>query len=504
MKKLVILSLIFFTSFIVSGQSIDAPFSRDKMRKDLEVFKEIRVEVNSGLYKYRTKKQIDSIYNWADNEINSLSTYGDFYNLISTLTDYEGSLHNDTSIPDEKWQSLREEEYGYFPFPIKWVDGKWLINFENKDIPLGAEIVSINTIPIAEIILNTYKYYTTDGLNITGKRIGIRTHFARYYRLHYGLEKSFTIAYKGHNANTVENVNIESISSIEYYKRFKNRHSKPYDQNYYEELGDDEKYTYKKIDSHTGILTINSFSMGSENSAQHKNYVTFLDDVFTKIEDDKLQNLIIDVRQNGGGTDPNDLVTYSYLADRDFQENIKAWISFDKIPLLKHYNTKVPQLIRPLGIGKYNKELQEIFPVEDDHHYFQNENSNDHKRWVPHQKAFKGTVYLLISPAIASAGSLFAAMLAGNKNVITIGEETMGGYYGHNGHTPLEYKLPKSKIVTGFSIVNLEQDVPKKSNQIQGRGIIPDYEISQTFDDFMEHKDTQLNTTLKLIEANKK
>ena len=69
---------------------------------------------------------------------------------------------------------------------------------------------------------------------------------------------------------------------------------------------------------------------------------------------------------------------------------------------------------------------------------------------------------MLISPAIASAGSLFAAMVAGNENTFTIGEETMGGYYGHNGHTPLAYKLPKSKISTFFSVVNLEQDVPKK------------------------------------------
>ncbi len=72
---------------------------------------------------------------------------------------------------------------------------------------------------------------------------------------------------------------------------------------------------------------------------------------------------------------------------------------------------------------------------------------------------------LLTSPRIASAGSLFAAMLAGNENTTTIGEETMGGYYGHNEHTPLEYKLPKSKIIKKFSVVNLEQDVPPKENQ---------------------------------------
>ena len=128
-----------------------------------------------------------------------------------------------------------------------------------------------------------------------------------------------------------------------------------------------------------------------------------------------------------------------------------------------------------------------------------NEKSEDHKIRSPNENAFTGKIYLLISPAIASAGSLFASMLAGNENTTVIGEETMGGYYGHNGHTPLEYKLPNSKIVTRFSIVNLEQDVPKKLNQYYNRGIIPDIEINQTYEDFLTNNDTQLNYVKDII-----
>lgn len=90
-------------------------------------------------------------------------------------------------------------------------------------------------------------------------------------------------------------------------------------------------------------------------------------------------------------------------------------------------------------------------------------------------------------------------MLSGNENTVTIGEETMGGYYGHNGHTPVEYKLPKSKIIIKFSVVNLEQDVPKKESQKYDRGIIPDYNVTQTFNDFLNNTDTQMNFTLELI-----
>jgi len=495
------LLLLIITSNVFS-QSVEDVFSQEKMQKDLSIYKEIRLKANSGLYKYRTKKQIDSIYNWADNKITELSTYRDFYNLICTLNDFEGSLHNDIAMPNRKWQSLREETSGYFPLPIKWIEGRWIINFENGEIPLGAEIVSINDIEISKVILNVYKYYTTDGLNTTGKRIGIRTHFSRYFRLHYGLQEKFKVKYIKQDFNAPDSIILSSVGYKKYYKRFNTRYSRPFDQIYYENLEDDKIYNFKKIDSLTGILTVHSFSLGGKNSKRHKKYVTFLNSIFSKIKKDKLKNIIVDVRLNGGGQDPNDLVTYSYLTQRNFQENKKAWITFNKIPLVKYYNTKVPRFLRPLFVGKYSKDFQKIFTIEKDGNFYQGDNSEDHRVRKPNKNAFKGEIYLLISPAIASAGSLFAAMVNANKNTITIGEETMGGYYGHNGHSPLDYKLPNSKIETQFSVVNLEQDVPEKANQLYNRGIIPDYNIPQTFEDFINHEDTQLNFTLKLIEEN--
>ena len=159
-------------------------------------------------------------------------------------------------------------------------------------------------------------------------------------------------------------------------------------------------------------------------------------------------------------------------------------------------------MLRPFGVRKYNKEFQDDFPLEKSNGYYQIDTSDDHQIRTPNNNAFTGNIYLLISPAVASAGSLFAAMVAGNANTITIGEETMGGYYGHNGHTSIDYKLPKSKIEFSFSVVNLEQDVPKKENQAYNRGIMPDHIVHQSFKDYLAQKDTQLNFTLELIKKN--
>lgn len=504
MTKLIITLFLGVASLFVFGQSVDDQFSTKKMKQDLDVFKQIRAQANSGLYKYRTKKQIDSIYHWAEKEIENATTYLDFYNIICQLTDFEGSLHNDTELPKKYSQNLRKESNGYFPYPIKWVDDKWLINYKNGAVPLGAEILAVNQVPISEIMEQLHKYYTTDGINTTGKRIGLRAHFPRYYRLHYGSTGNFKLEYKAQDSDITTIKNIKGIAYRSYYKNFNNRHSKSFDQIYYANLKNEQQYNYRQIDSLTALLTIYSFAIGNETTKAHKTYVNFLDSIFTKLKFDKTPNLIIDVRQCSGGIDPNDVVTYSYLSGRNFQESKQAWISFNKVPLLKYYNSPIPRFLRPLGVGSFNRQFQERFPIEKDGKYLIGKKEDEMQLRVPNENAFTGNIYLLISPAVASAGSLFSAMVAGNENTTTIGEETMGGYYGHNGHTPFEYKLPKSKIVIGFSIDNIEQDVPKKSNQVYNRGIIPDYEVSQTDEDFLNHKDTQMNHILKLIKESGK
>ena len=504
---LIMAALFYIASDGMSPQSIDDSFSQKKMLKDLKVFENIRLKANSGLYKYRTKQEIDSTYNWAHKQIDKSSTYRDFYNIISQLTDFEGSVHNNTGLPGKLNQALEEERSGYFPYPIKLIDGKWIINYDNGDIPLGAEIISINTKKIDDIVKGLYKYYTTDGVNVTGKRIGISQNFGKYYRIDYGSRDSFKVAYKAHDSDKVQSALLKSVSYQTYYKSFDTRYSKRFDSlDYVDPEITDEQYNYRRIDDRTGILTINTFDIGrNADDLKHKAFARFLDSVFLKIKAAKIHNLIIDIRHNKGGTDPNELTPYEYLTQRKFSENKQAWISFKKIPDLDYLKSDVPAFLRFLFVDRFSKALgQEGFPLEIDGKFYQDESHIDHKIRTPKKNAFTGKIYLLISPRVASAGSHFAAMVSGNGNSVVVGEETMGGYYGHNGHIPIAYILPESKIETIFSIVNVEQDVLRKENQPDDRGIIPDYNVTQTYKDYLNQEDTQMNFVLDLIKGNSK
>ncbi|KRB56868.1 hypothetical protein [Flavobacterium sp. Root186] len=132
-----------FFPFLIIAQNEKLPV--EKPKQDLTIFKEIREKANSGLYKYRTKQQIDSIYYWAFSQIDKPKTLLEFYKVILKITDFEGSVHNDTTLPDG-FQNKFSSGNVFFSYPVKLIEGRLVINFQNAEIPLGSEIHSINKI----------------------------------------------------------------------------------------------------------------------------------------------------------------------------------------------------------------------------------------------------------------------------------------------------------------------------------------------------------------------
>lgn len=482
--------------FIVFSQN--DKFTSEKLKQDLTTFREIREKANSGIYKYRTKKQIDSIYNWAFLQLKNPGELLDFYKIILKITDFEGSVHNNTTLPDA-FKNRYTSEKVFFPFPIKLIANKTIINLKNDEIPLGSQIHSIDGIKINKIIRSFYKYYTTDGFNISGKSIGINAAFSRYFEMEYGPKEKFLVEYSLPNQTKKLSKTIAGISNEERKENFKKRHSFPSDSLFYSNIKD--KYSFKIVSQNTALLAVHTFLIGGNaEDKEHIVYKKYLDSCFQMLAvHSEIKNLIVDVRNNGGGSDPNDLVTFSYLTQKPYRENKNAYINFQKIPFLPYFVYEETDTEKKLEEkNDFEAELKEEYPILKGKIYPQDPKFN--RLLQPDKNTFKGQIYLLISPRVASAGSLFASLVAGKTSAIVIGEETMGGYYGHNGHTPIEYELPNTKIKTQFSLVNLEQDVPKKPNQMFGRGVIPDYKVSQTFDDFIKNRDAQMEYVLKLIE----
>ena len=63
----------------------------------------------------------------------------------------------------------------------------------------------------------------------------------------------------------------------------------------------------------------------------------------------------------------------------------------------------------------------------------------------------------------------------------------------------MTYELPNSKFLLTFSVVDLKQDVKELPDEKFGDGVIPDYKIGQSYKDYMDNKDTQLNFAIEKI-----
>lgn len=470
-----------------------------EMKQDLTLFLDIRKKANSGLYRYRSQKQIDSIYNRAFKQVQQPMSKLAFFKIILQLTDFEGSCHNYTE-PDAGLVGYFNQQRGFFPYALKYIEGNIIFNSKTPQIPVGSRIMSINGVADKDLMQSFFKYITADGLTETEKLSGsVDRSYGLRYLYEYGIQDSFTIRFLVPGTGRQQTVTVPAVSLEERKANLILRHSAAVDSVI--DYTVQPKYSFRMLDAKTGLLNLRIFSMatGADDPA-FPVYVAFIDSVFRELSNRNIPNLILDIRGNPGGSDPTFEQPMMYLTDSSFKENTLAYTIFDDgIPYEKYFwGISTAERMDSAAKVEGKRILKDYFPVLRNGMNMQNVKYNP--VYYPKQPGFKGQLYLLIDENVGSAASHLASLVkAYARSVTIVGVETVGGYYGHNGHMSLIYELPHSKIKTKFSIVYVDQDAPVKPDQPQGRGIIPDHEVWSTFSDFMQNRDTQMAYVLKLI-----
>jgi len=470
-----------------------------EMKQDLQLFLDIRKKANSGLYRYRSQRQIDSIYTWAFKQVRHPMSTIAFYKIILQLTDFEGSCHNYTE-PNADLVRYLNQQRGFFPFALKYIEGNMIFNSPTVQIPVGSRVWSINGTTDKNLMQSFYKYSTADGFTQTEKlSSSVNKSYGLRYLYEYGINDSFAIRFSAPGTTLQQTVTVPAVSLEERKANLILRHSAPVDS-----LIDytvQPKYSFKMVNPSTGLLSLRIFSMasGTEDPA-FPIYVAFIDSVFQALSHNNIPHLILDIRSNPGGSDPTFEQPMMYLTDASFKENTLAYTIFDDGIPYETYFWGISTTEKMDSAAKADGKLilKDYFPALQNGKNMQNIKYNP--VYHPKSPGFKGKLYLLIDEGVASAASHLASLVkAYARNVTIVGVETVGGYYGHNGHMALIYELPHSKIKTKFSIVYVDQDAPAKPDQPEGRGIIPDHTVWPAFNDFMQNRDTQMEYVLKLI-----
>ena len=217
----------------------------------------------------------------------------------------------------------------------------------------------------------------------------------------------------------------------------------------------------------------------------------FFEESFRKLKDKKIENLIIDVRQNGGGWDDFGFKSFSYLIKKPSRYYDSLFTTITDIDFLLKNTDKD---------SAWLKESKHLWWK--DGKPLPNSVSEGLSLQHPQQNRFEGNVYILMTGKSMSTTAEFTAATHFNKLATFIGEESGGAYEGGNGADFATVTLPNTQLTVNIPLAKYVMATSRE--KFKGRGTMPDYAIRKTVKDWFELRDPQLEFGLELIKARNK
>jgi hypothetical protein len=424
----------------------------EKLKEDLDfLFKTIE-EVHPNMYAYTSKEEFAPIRKQVYEDINQPMKQVEFFKLVSPVVAQLKNGHMNLDFP-YGFEVYISSGGKVFPLKFYW-DGDKAILSENRgkdSLPMGGIVEAINGENVGRLIRKLAKYRADERKSSDEFFAGIYLH--RYLWLEYGSTELWKLRIKDMNGKTSDYV----VNGISWEKYLANNPHKP-----------DFSYEYLG-DYNAGLIKFKS-------CLNLEKFNIFLKETFQKMKEQKVSNLIIDIRHNAGGESTLASALLDYITDKPFR-------------MAERCTTKISQQMYGDNLENIKKEFRDekikIGSIVSTEESLVQPNDNPLR--------FKGKCYLLIDRLVFSSGSEFASVVKCFNIATVIGGETWGttATYG----AIREHILPNS---------GLKFDVPSKyivqaCGKPDGRGIIPDYEVKQRPEDTAKGVDTVLQFTLNLI-----
>ncbi len=507
--KTTLITLLFTSSLILSCTSkkafntkITSKHSPTELQQDLSIAKSSLEQNHPGLYWYISKKDLDFKFDSLKKTLKDSLTSLEFYRKLAPVVASVKCGHTKMTYPGikvSKFQKDSLKKAGDRPLSqlYYFVDSNRLfIKSVNKkellDTLKGAEILSIDNIPTSEIIEKCESLYSSDGYNQTFYPAVLTRSFDVYYYLNYGKSDSSKLSLKRTDSTynftvkkinppkkekklaTPEEVGKKKIADKQAKKLKRKKRYKGIDK-FGEPLLD---LKYDSVNNQTAIITVKSFSF------DHANFRKFFRQSFKEIKDKNIDHLILDVRNNGGGSLMACNRLFRYLYNQPHQFTGKA---YTKNSYLKHikYQDK-PATVKALGIITYPLSILSKLILE-------RKDSIGYYSYIPTahsvkplKNVYEGKLSVLINGYSFSATSLLSANLQSVKRGTFIGEETGGGYNQCSAGRIPYLNLPNTGLKLRLPIKVI--DIVKK-RELYGRGVFPDVIIRERLEDLLNKRD---------------
>lgn len=472
--KVIITFCLLFISFQIFSQQIEGVLSKEEMYKEYDYLTDLMQNANPHLQIYKKVMNLDIISEMKElrqniDTINSLSSY---YILLNRVLDLIPEIHTRLL----RYKDLKTNSDWYRATYPQYYDSLTLANYQKIFESLSNFEKSSRTafwglsIPVRKISEN---YVNLSQVNVQNKKtkdsviiehgwellkinnITIDTFIKYNWRYYFEKNRWDKRSKQFYNDDILENISLAGktinlefldttsgqIHDIEYKKDSTYIHI--FNNSFKEQLGkrDNYKNIKNKILYFDKVLYIKIISMNMDSFPAFK-------DELIKYRNYRINKLIVDIRDNPGGSDDFWMNLLSLITDKKLCINHKLGITtWDKIQ--KYTYLKV------VGLPVYfDKLLNKEYNLIDD---------EDCMEIIPDSNSiqYSGKIYLLHNKYTYSAAGSFLTFALGNDKVIAVGENT--GFLGGYGVDPFLFQLPYSKLLfIMHSVINF----PAKPNYI--------------------------------------
>jgi hypothetical protein len=444
MKRILILLIGISIIVISCNPKNEVKISVSSLKSDLDTLVSILEEVHINPY-YKLPKQsfykkIDSLKEQLHNPLTEI----EFYKLVTPIVSELQDGHTFVSFPKivGKW---------IFPFEVKTRNAAPFITISESDgqIPVNSEIISVNGTDSKSIIENLIRYESGEDVIFRVKWIG--NSFNDYMNFFYNIDSLCDIEYK-HNGQ-IHKSQISLSKNANIILANKGKVIAPYSLQIRPEIS-------------TAIIDFRTFSD-----------VNHVDSIFAIIKKEKLKNLIIDIRENGGGDSDVGDEFLQYLAPSSFQQyNIEKTVIKVSKQVKRKYNRELESLKQSGTLS-----IRDSLEIEKIQNFLSLPTGSLTQcpyasNLIPLKNTpnkFYGKVYVLTSEKTYSSASDFAQTIKAYGIGEIIGEQT-GGWIVCYGDIVFD-ELPNSKLRIGISTVKF---VNIGTNDTDWHGVIPDRKIN--------------------------
>lgn len=498
-----LLLVVLFTSCVSvkkHNEKLQIPLGVEELRKDVDFANTKLQQLHPNLYWYISKEKLDYKFDSLRTTITKPLKPNEFYRKLAPVISQvrEGHLRlvaADKRLTKKEIKNLKKQK-GLLSRYNFVLDDDQIFVLDNADkIPnmqVGTVILRIKDIPVKDLLEKYRPFVNSDGFNTTFQKYILARRWPSYFTAEYGIMDSVKVETKLRDEIKTFYLRREKISTEEKKstekenkKLTKSQSGKTKDYNIRtKSFNRDLQFPTK--DSTVAYMKIKTFS-GTYSRKFYK-------ESFAALKKSPADILILDVRDNLGGSLSEINNLYSYLVPDKFKfiEDIEVTSRFSMFHADYFKGTSL--FLKPFLLAGYPIYLLgTALSVKKENDKFYLRNNGIFALRKPKDDNFKGKVYLLINGSSFSASSILASKLKDEGRAFLVGEETGGANDGTVAGRYSTEKLPKSKLYLPIGLMLIQPHIDFSNTK---KGVTPHQEILLTTQQILEKKDIQLNWIL--------